>query len=555
MATRLAKKAAELGLELNEKALEALSELQSSQASTLLEQVAGKGTAIRNPSAYITRTVEHGYVDDGDEGQEKPKGKGKGGGKRLGKSAARAEELGFDLDEVAIEALAHIPLTEALQLLEDMSAKGTGKGGGVRNPSGWVIAACQKINAPVAPLPLVAPRGIAGTVASSLGPKGAGRRLGKSAAIAEQRGLDLDENALNALANVPLRDALQLVEDVAAKGTGIRNQSGYVLTACSKMNGVAPWTEAAGAPLHHGKGPGTGPPSGRAPAVAVSGFGGKSAARAADLGIELSEPALDALSGFPLRDALDLLETIAAKGSGKGGIRNPSGYIITAAQNFMSRPQAPEVLDQRGRGKGQQALQAGPSQLADIDARVVELNRRGTLVEKIDVEALIRLKTLSPGQAHELLDAVEGKGAGKGIRNPSNYIAAAVARMVPDAPEVLMVPKKRPRDWQELPEGPARRSGGGSSALAARAKELGLQLDAQALEALAAQPQKQALYLLDQVCGNFEKIKNPSKYIAAACARGIETIGEAADAEDSRHGKRPRTSSVGASLPPLQMRR
>jgi len=275
--------------------------------------------------------------------------------------------------------------------------------------------------------------------------------------------------------------------------------------------------------------PGKGPDPGRLPPRPVS-YGGKTAQRAEELGLELSEEASAALASVPLRDAMDLLDSIQSKGTGKGGVRNPSNYIIVGVDN-MTRGQ-PAISD-KGYGKGKEAPWGGSRGVED---RVLELNRSGGLNEKIDVEALMALKRLPAAEAHEMLDAIETKGAGKGnIRSPSNYISAAVARM-DGAPmgKGEAAPRKRPRaeyeepPWQSrTPRGEGGKGGGGGSgrshsrAVLERVRQHGLALDPEALDALSAAPEDSALYLLDQVSDQFDKIKNPSKYVLSACARGI----------------------------------
>mmetsp|Transcript_22113 Transcript_22113/g.55334 ORF Transcript_22113/g.55334 Transcript_22113/m.55334 type:complete len:570 (-) Transcript_22113:61-1770(-) len=567
--TRVQKAARDLGLDLNQDALDALDDLPPADWKSLLDQVASKADSIRNPSAYVIRTIDHGFVPGKGSGGGDPSAKGgKGGGKRshsagggggggMRKSAARAAELGIDLDDTALDALSGVPLNEALQLLDDISAKGTGKGG-IRNPSGYVASACAKINAAAmggrdegpAPLALAPPSFAPG--GKGCGGKGGGGKGGKSAARAAELGIDLDESALEALANVPLTEALHLVEDVASKGVGkggIRNPSGYIASACAKINDAAAWAaEAVGKAKGGSAGKGAAPPRPLVPPVGSggSGPGGRSAARAAELGIELSDPALDALATIPLRDAYELLESLAGKGpgGGKGGIRNPSGWVVSAVHKMGAAEQPPPSASKGDNGRGSKGGGAGKGQ-GSIEDRIMGLNRSGLWNgEKIDVEALMALKRVPTWQAHELLDACEAKGAGKGgIKNPSNYIGAAVARIGSGggggaAAAPLEAPRKRPRQEYEA------RGGAGHGPVAQKARELRLDLDLEALDRLAAQPIGDAMELLEQVSANFDKIKNPSKYISAACDRGIEKDGSGGGGGGRPPPKRPRPSSV-----------
>merc|ERR1719356_623810 len=83
-----------------------------------------------------------------------------------------------------------------------------------------------------------------------------------------------------------------------------------------------------------------------------------------------------------------------------------------------------------GQAEPQQSAPRG-ARVAPTEARIMELNRSGLWGgEKIDVEALLMLKSLPLRDAQELLDTVEAKGKGKGsVRNPSNYLMSAVRKM------------------------------------------------------------------------------------------------------------------------------
>jgi len=555
----IADRADELGLELNEDAFDSLANLDYDEACALLEQVAGKGGSIRNPSAYISKTIEHGY--DPQKGGDSGKGSGKGLG---GKSAAKAEELGLDLDDEALDALAHIPLSAAYELLEDAAVKGDE----IRNQSGWIIGACAKIGKgagkgqskrgggksaahaeelglqlddaaleALANIPLTEALQLIEDTASkrvrdpsryisaachninqSGGSKGS-RKGGhdeyrtsgsRSAQRAAELGLDLEEGALDALAHVPLGEALNLLDDVAAKGTGrngsIRNPSGYIMNACHKINSGKGMSPA----IVGGKGKGPGAIGGRAGAPMTGSPGNKSAERAASLGIELSEEAIAALGAVPLRDAFSLLDSMG----GKGRIRDPSAYVIGAVGKMGSGAGVPAPSRSR----------QGTGGYSSVEQRVIDLNRSGMWGgEKIDVEAMLALKRLSERDAQDLLDSLESKGRGKGgstVKNPSNYIGAAVSRILGDSGPA----RKRPRYEEDHHE--SRRGGGGgareSGRIASHARRVGLHLDREALDALEAQREDDAMHMLEQVAELGSTIKNPSKYIVSACARGLD---------------------------------
>merc|ERR1712217_220240 len=155
----------------------------------------------------------------------------------------------------------------------------------------------------------------------------------------------------------------------------------------------------------------------------------------------------------------------------------------------------------------------------------------------------------------------ESKGGGKGaVRNPSNYIGAAAAR-IQSGGAGDGAPRKRPRSEYEAPyEGRptgkgSNSKGSNSRAGALRAKELGLELDNDALYALGQQSDRDAVQLVDQVADKIDEIKNVSKYIIGACARGLHFRDVQGGRDDNayprdRHdsdrppAKRPRPSSA-----------
>jgi len=613
--SKAARKADDLGLDLSQDALDALEDIAFPEASELLDQVHGKGSSIRNPSAYIMRTIEHGFESGKGGGGDRDDSRGKGGGSRSGgRRAARAEELGLDLEETAFEALNEVPFGEAMNILEDLH----GKGDAVRNPSGWVISACRKLTpgGGKGPTPAGRPSGrgsrsaqraeelglhlddeclaalrsieiqeamqlLDDCVAKRIrnpssyvvaacrniqsghprgggkseakgGGKGPGGKGGKSAARAADLGLELDEAALDALASVPLGEAYNLLDDVHARGVGkggIRNPNNYIVSSCAKISGLPPAREQSWEEPRPSRAIGSAPPRmALPPAHSLATPGNKSADRAAEHGIELTEEAQAALGSIPLRDALDLLDEMAVKG---GKIRNQPAYIVSTVAKMAkggkgeprraaaSEPYPTSSKGAKGGaskgGKGGKGGGKGSSAATGVEARVLELNRQGLWESQIDVEALVILKSLAPSHAHELLDSLEAKGrSGKGaIRNPSNYIGAAAARSKGDrgGGGGKDEGRKRPRPADHEARYDHGPRGGRGGAVESRAQEMSL--TGEAINALERQHEDDAMQLLDQVVDNMDKIKNVSKYIVGACARGLDFSRE-------RPSKRPR---------------
>lgn len=391
----------------------------------------------------------------------------------------------------------------------------------------------------------------------------------ESMARAAELGIHLDEEACDALASIPLNEAFSLLDCVASKGVGkgVRNPSGYIKSAIGRMGEEPPWRQPA-------KGDG-----GRR---GVPGAGGKSwasswAAFAEELGLELDQAALDALASVPLREALDLVESVAAKGvgSGRGEVRNPSSYISTSVQKLHNAGAGVE------HGVVEREVVARPRRANSTEARVLELNGLGLWGgEKIDVEALFALKALPLAEAQGLLDTLEAKGSGKGgvnVRNPSKYILAAISKGDGGSASAT---RKRSRPESSAPVGSApatdkriglwrgaaatrqssadaaeaaeaesrgaakrpRRSAGGRSEQ--RAADLGIDLCAEAKEALATVRLSEAYHILDKVASERDHIKNVSAYIISAVRRGIRTAHANGDGDDTVPARRARPSSA-----------
>jgi len=296
-----AARAEELGLDLSAEALGALSSLTCYEAMDLLENMEGKGhrgKGIRNPSSYVIHAAERIHASEGGDqgGYDAPTGGGKGS-----KSSAKARELNIDLDDRALDALASVQLREAYEMLQIIDEKGRGRNG-IANPSAYVMKAVTNILADEDQ-----GKGGRGDKGGDKGGKGGGKggKQGKSAARAEEMGLDLSDEALDALRAVALGEAYEILDDIDRKGVGkggVRNPSYYIIASVNKrLNSEETYSEPR--VPHH-----------------VSDYapprkgGGKSAAHAAKLGIDLESGAIDALAGMSLRDAKDLIEQVAAKG-------------------------------------------------------------------------------------------------------------------------------------------------------------------------------------------------------------------------------------------------
>lgn len=371
--SRLEEYAREQGLDLNREALTALSGLKSADARALIDQLVDRSGKIWFPSDYIVRTIERGFDPTKTNTQSNESSKDR--------VTARAEELWIDLDKKSIEMLNSVPVASAMEMLSDISRKGVGKGG-IRNPSSYVAAACQKINDEFYEN---APK-------STLG--------NRTASKVAELGLELDEWALDALVNVPLSTSFKILDQAAAvawTGSSVAKISALVIRECEW------WQDSTSANEIWQKKDG------------VAKGGARSTSRATALGLYLEDNALDALANVPLTAAFNLLDSVTAKGvgKGKGGIRNPSAYIVSACAKILSNPPVRNIQDYYSSPGNRSAARAA------------------WLGVDINDAALAALSAVPLRAAKDLLDQVYEQYAGNGdfIRNPSRYVIRACERI------------------------------------------------------------------------------------------------------------------------------
>eukprot|EP00439_Symbiodinium_sp_Y106_P082035 s22_g21.t1 len=256
-----------VGLQLTDEAVHALLTVPTSHASEILEAVAEKHTELRDPSNYVVATIRRGYIPRGAEGSLPPgkgvKGKGKGGDGGFGGGSFGGYGVGMgsvfapqghgggkgerhrrDLvptDVTAVESAVlelndlglfpdqplnvstlltlRIPGSricvyeleligdKAMEMVENLKAKGIGKGKAVSNPNNYLQAAVCK----------VVREGGGSGISPSAGKGGANKNYtgNQSRQRAEELGLMLDDESSGVLARMPLRSAMQLLEGAA----------------------------------------------------------------------------------------------------------------------------------------------------------------------------------------------------------------------------------------------------------------------------------------------------------------------------------------------------
>jgi len=123
--------------------------------------------------------------------------------------------------------------------------------------------------------------------------------------------------------------------------------------------------------------------------------------------------------------ALELFKDIEEK-----GVRNPSGYLTTAAQREGLAPAGPATQQVMGA-----RMQRQPPQPANTEEERSTIHRRATWLNKnvfqdkqIDNDAIGAMMGLGVGRALELFKEIEEKAKAAQLKNPSGYLKKAAER-------------------------------------------------------------------------------------------------------------------------------
>lgn len=310
---------------LDEKALAALDSVPPDQASDILQALDARGGSIKNPSAWVVKSV--GNAGGSVVGLPPvfaappayaaavyypPSGCGKGGGKGgygpapagKGRSLPRHPLLS-SLDEVAQSALEEVGMEAATAILQALEAQG----GKVNNPSAYVIKSVGNARKG---------QGAGGLAASSSHggfappPGDINRRFVQGDFIGQWRS-SLDPDAINALESVGPDAGSAILSELEAKSSTVRNPSAYVVKSVGNAK--------------HGRQP-AGQPAGLPPSV--SNRGGNIQAELAELPVALDEKASLALQELAPSDAHDIIQHLTQQGSSIG---NPSAYVMKSVGN------------------------------------------------------------------------------------------------------------------------------------------------------------------------------------------------------------------------------
>jgi len=151
-----------------------------------------------------------------------------------------------------------------------------------------------------------------------------------------------------------------------------------------------------------------------------------------------------------------------------------------------------------GKGKGKQPSVNLPNDVTPLESAVLELNEMNLWSgQEINCATLITLRCIGEDEAIDMLSNLQSKGqgkGGKGISNLNNYIQAAVSKVVREGGGKNMADAK----------GSSRNTTGNHSR--EKARELGLDLDEPTYKILSHMPLRSAVRLLERAASEADPI-------------------------------------------------
>lgn len=366
------------------------------------------------------------------------------------RSLSRVQQVGVQLDAMAMQALSSLPADHAVEMLEYIADNHSY----LRNPSKYISSTVARGFVPrrSGSMPMTVPPPTAATGGNSNVPESNGTppvpatvsAEGLQALLlqAQQAGLTLSADATQALAGLPQEHASELLDFVLEKHGELRDPSNYIASTVargfkSRRGGSQP--HYVPAPL----------PSSAAEAmnstVDVPGHGelidqavAKSLQKLRDESIEVDDMAQQALASLPPEHALEMLEYIEENHS---YLRNPSNYISsTVARGFVPRRSNQAVAAHTGKGGCAQAaysfptggpavnVNLVPTDATPLERRILQINSHSLPAgQQIDFMTYMALRCIPSWQASELLDSLAAKSGF--ISSACNYIQAAVTKI------------------------------------------------------------------------------------------------------------------------------
>lgn len=299
-------------LGLDDGATVLLKGLPKFQRKMIVDKLKAQGEGVRNPSAWVVKSIQTLAIEQnkGKGGMAMGKGYGKGGAQNVWKGGFQVggvHQISQALDDSAMGLLQSLPpekQEEIISKLKNMES--------VRNPSAWVARAALEAGAPPKQPGM-------GGMAGSITPVGmqASPMIPAARTSSKWNLMGLDANALAMLEALPehsQEEIMQKLQEGALTGN-IRNPSAWVSKAA----------RAAG--------------SSPSPAALTQ---GAQTYRAGTSGLDANASAL--LSSLPSNVQETIMEKLQEI-QNRGGIQNPSGWVVKAALNAGAQPQG-------GKGKG-----------------------------------------------------------------------------------------------------------------------------------------------------------------------------------------------------------
>eukprot|EP00930_Biecheleria_cincta_P031078 TRINITY_DN2155_c0_g1_i1.p1 TRINITY_DN2155_c0_g1~~TRINITY_DN2155_c0_g1_i1.p1 ORF type:complete len:806 (-),score=183.07 TRINITY_DN2155_c0_g1_i1:98-2284(-) len=412
------------------------------------------------------------------------------------------------IDNETIGAMMGMGVARALELFKEIEEKA------VRNPNGYLQAAAVREG--LAP-PGLSPRGGPGAA-------GAGPRMSLPAPGDDERSKvhrratwlnanvfvdrHIDQEAIGAMLGLGVPRALELFKEIEEKADTLRNPSGYLKAAAQREG-------------YQGGG-GAAPAMGRATNHAAMSEDERSTIhrRATWLNKNVFQDrpidgdALGAMMGMGVARALELFKEIEEK-----GVRNPSGYLTTAAQREGYAPSGQSAQQVMRGGMQRQPLQPAMTEdeRSTIHRRATWLNKNVFQDKQIDNDAIGAMLGLGVGRALELFKEIEEKAKAGQLKNPSGYLKKAAERegLSPPAPAGA-----RPAVMYNQPALTEQES----STIHRRVTWLNAnvfsdrQIDQDAVAAMLGMGVARALELFKEIEAKANTLRNPSGYLMKAAA-------------------------------------
>lgn len=391
--------------------------------------------------------------------------------------------LGLDLSNEAMASLERLPLNHATELLEATQQKF--QSGHLKDPSNYIIATVSRGYVPRS--------GSKGAIGASGGKGGGGKgkhenyEAAAAALIntsgmqkAEQAGLSLSDDAVQALLTIPASHASEILEAVAEKHTDLRDPSNYVITTITR--GYVPRSDGGGKSGGGKGGPGT---------------------------------LYDAIYGSKGGKGRGYDDFQGGKGGGHSSVYGPIGgsgnYPNYGGGGWGGGPSQPTRRN----------TNLLPNDLSKVESAVLELNDQDLWSgQEINCATLLSLRCIGEEDAMEFLQNLQGKGrskGSKGIGNLNNYIQAAVAKIVKEG--------GNSNGGDRFSKGSGKNYTGNQSKQ--KAEELGLSLHEATYEILARMSLRKATRLIEEASQQQDEDAN-------------EYIEREAQMDDEPHSKRAR---------------